>query len=101
MFLLEVARSTASRSARKRRLNGRSIAVRRWLLPPKTRSVRLLNPRKHNWQLAPADRETTASPRRRGAWLIVIARTAQQALVPIDSRSRAIVSAGDTAIAYA
>ena len=35
--------------------------------PPKTRSVRLLNPRKHNWQLAPADRETTASPRRRGA----------------------------------
>jgi hypothetical protein len=30
--------------------------------------------------------------------LSVIARTAQQALVPIDSRSRAIVSAGDTAL---
>jgi len=76
----------------------RSIAVRPWPLSPKTRSVRLLNPRKHNWQLAPADRETTASPRRRGAWLSVIARTAQQALVPIDSSSRAIVSAGDTAL---
>jgi len=90
------------RAASRRRASRRSRPRSAPLLPsPKTRSVRLLNPRKHNWQLAPADRETTASPRRRGAWLIVIARTAQQALVPIDSRSRAIVSAGDTAIAYA
>ena len=58
----------------------------------------MLKPRKHNWQLAPADRETTASPPTTWRLLSVIALTAKQALVPIDSRSRAIVSAGDTAL---